>query len=279
MYHTSKTPNVVIITLDSCRWETVRDARPGFLEKHCPPKRAYAQATFTYAAHLAILQGILPAVREHIPYYNRHTKQLIRIHNRPIGPGSLFNFPAGTEDITAGFKEQGYKTLATGAMAWFRHPHLQRHFDHFLHTGIHAERQVEFFKQHVSSDQAFFALINFGETHSPYEINVNAGISDMHPSQSRIDRTKLTEDERESEIRTLSLRQVRCYEYLNEKIAELHSHASVFDRNTVWVVVGDHGECFGEDSLHGHGFYHPKVMEVPMAIFDKHSCINGNLQD
>jgi arylsulfatase A-like enzyme len=37
-------------------------------------------------------------------------------------------------------------------------------------------------------------------------------------------------------------------------------------RPTLVVICGDHGECFGEDEHWGHGFYHPKVMEVPMII-------------
>ena len=75
-----------------------------FVNSHCPARKAYSQATFTYASHMAMLQGILPSTREPIPYYNRYTKQLIRIANRPIGPASLICFPTGTEDIAVGFR-------------------------------------------------------------------------------------------------------------------------------------------------------------------------------
>jgi hypothetical protein len=33
-------------------------------------------------------------------------------------------------------------------------------------------------------------------------------------------------------------------------------------------MCADHGECFGEEGFYGHSFYHPKVFEVPMGIFD-----------
>ena len=39
-------------------------------------------------------------------------------------------------------------------------------------------------------------------------------------------------------------------------------------REVTVVMCGDHGDCLGENGLWGHGFYHPKVMEVPMAIFN-----------
>lgn len=38
-----------------------------------------------------------------------------------------------------------------------------------------------------------------------------------------------------------------------------------FPRPLHVLMVGDHGETFGEDGLYGHGFYHPKVMEVPFT--------------
>ncbi len=34
-----------------------------------------------------------------------------------------------------------------------------------------------------------------------------------------------------------------------------------------YFIMADHGECFGEDGLWGHGFFHPKVMEVPFVEF------------
>jgi len=42
---------------------------------------------------------------------------------------------------------------------------------------------------------------------------------------------------------------------------------SQLQRGTIVVICADHGECFGEDGLHGHGFYHLKVIEVPLGIF------------
>lgn len=34
----------------------------------------------------------------------------------------------------------------------------------------------------------------------------------------------------------------------------------------LFVISGDHGECFGEGTNWGHGYPNPKVMEVPLLI-------------
>jgi hypothetical protein len=32
-------------------------------------------------------------------------------------------------------------------------------------------------------------------------------------------------------------------------------------------ILADHGECFGEEGLWGHSFYHSKIIEVPFTNF------------
>ena len=53
-------------------------------------------------------------------------------------------------------------------------------------------------------------------------------------------------------------------EFLDGRLPGLFSSIPV---NTLVVLCGDHGECFGEDGYWGHGVNHPKVLEVPLAIF------------
>ena len=35
------------------------------------------------------------------------------------------------------------------------------------------------------------------------------------------------------------------------------------------IIASDHGECFGEDGLWGHSFYHEKIMTVPIIKIEK----------
>jgi hypothetical protein len=258
--------NFLFITYDSCRWDTFARAATPVLDSLTAALPAFAQATFTYAAHLAMLQGILPHAYDRLPFYNRYVRQLIRIRHRPTKNPSLISFPGDTPDIVTGFRRCSYYTLCLGAMEWFHHPHLRDPFEDFVHTGIHTTRQIELFRDHTSrTSRPFFALLNFGETHDPYRFSLKR----VWPS--RISRARYREPA-SCEFDHLGWnRQIRCCEYLDQRLGDLVVYLRTQVRPTVVVVCGDHGECFGEDGLFGHGFYHPKIMSVPLAIFE----ING----
>jgi membrane-anchored protein YejM (alkaline phosphatase superfamily) len=260
-------PNFLLVTLDSCRWDTYKQAEMPALNHICQARCAYAQATFTYAAHMAMFQGVFPHVREPLPFYNRYARQLIRIANRATMVPSFVTFLGGTENIVAGFRQQGYYTLGLGAMEWFRHPHLTESFEEFHMTGIHAQKQVDILLERTKPGRPFFALLNFGETHDPYQFSVE-GIP--HSMTSRARRQGFPTGHFDEEGWKS---QIRSCEYLDKQLAAVFSHLRGIERPTILIVCGDHGECFGEDGLFGHGFYHPKVMEVPLAIFD----VNGQL--
>ena len=57
--------------------------------------------------------------------------------------------------------------------------------------------------------------------------------------------------------------QVAATAFLDKAICRLLSQVP---ENTIVVICADHGECFGEDGFWGHGFNHPKVLEVPLLI-------------
>jgi membrane-anchored protein YejM (alkaline phosphatase superfamily) len=64
--------------------------------------------------------------------------------------------------------------------------------------------------------------------------------------------------------RKLHQAQIEAVEYLDSCLPIL-LHELPF--NTIVLLLADHGEAFGEDGYWGHGIYHPKIMEVPFAIF------------
>ena len=259
------TPNILLVTLDSCRWDTFRAAQTPNLDSLCLTRKAYAQATFTYAAHMAMYQGHLPSTREKINFYNRFVMPLFRIANTQAEVTSYITFPKNTRTIIHGFRSLGFYALGLGATGWFRHPDLNSPFDEFELTGIHADRQVEIVKSKLGilRSRAFFALVNMGETHDPYEFGGSIyydGVSRARAASSRIAHMEFDE--------VNWLKQVKACEFLDAKIGEIVSHLRALERGTIVVICGDHGECFGEDGMHGHGFYHPKVMEVPLGVFE-----------
>jgi hypothetical protein len=260
-------PNILIVTLDSCRYDTfLRAKTPNFCSL-CHPIKAYAQATFTYPAHLAMLQGIFPHVREKLPLYNRYVLQLIRIQNRKnASVPTLISFPSGTRNIVQGCRAVGYNTLGFGAVHWFQHRDLSDPFDSFFYTGIHITRQVNIFLDYILSnnEEPFFVLLNIGETHYPYQFSATDEIKIEMASPARREQKPIGFDK----INWIA--QIRCCEFIDEKISPVIIALRTIQRPTIMIVCGDHGECFGEDGLFGHGFYHTKVMEVPLIISEVH---------
>ena len=61
-------------------------------------------------------------------------------------------------------------------------------------------------------------------------------------------------------------KQVSSIEFLDKALEKLFNNLPNNHQN-YFIICSDHGECFGEDGLYGHGFYHPKIMEVPFSIF------------
>jgi len=261
----SSRPNFLLLTWDSCRWDSFSKASLPRIRSVAKIHPAYSQATFTLASHLAMYQGLLPHVRQPIPYYNRYVRQLVRIRHRPTSMESLVSFPSDTPNIITGFRRFGYLTIGIAAMEWFHHPILKDPYEKFHFTGIHGIRQVELFSDDISSNHSrpFFALINFGETHYPYRFSSD-GVKDVEPTRAQAWDRVPTDREYDNEGFTA---QIHCCQFLDDRLADIITVLKGCSAPTIVVLCGDHGECFGEDGAFGHGFYHPKVMEVPMAIF------------
>ena len=257
---TDKT-NFIILTLDCCRWDTFNQANTKLLDTLCEFRMAYTHGTYTLPAHISIFAGILPDVRDDIPYYNRFSKNLFRISSRKIEKTSFVEFPNGTKNIVEGFRSRGYSAYGTGAMSWFRHPLLTSPFDDFYYSEIHFDSQADYLLSKVKKNSGpYFLFANIGETHEPYEFG-------GHIEESLNSRARMRDFNDAGFISDDFDKQVKCVEYLDTKIFDLIKSLQKYCNDLVVVICGDHGECFGEDGLYGHGFYHEKIMEVPLGIF------------
>jgi hypothetical protein len=162
--------NVVLVTLDSCRFDSFDTANMPVLKSACTFIEAGSNGTFSYPSHLAIFSGFLPSCNEPRPYYNRIIKYLFFIRGGAKEIASFVEFPQRTESIVHGFAAKGYKTLGFGAVQWFWHPNLRSGFSTFFQTGTDFEVQTRTFLSEASSSdsQPVFGFFNVGETHDPY---------------------------------------------------------------------------------------------------------------
>lgn len=256
---------LLLLTLDSCRYDTLVDARTPTLDSYGPIVPAQTPGNFTYAAHQAFFVGLLPNASSDLPYYNRFRRQLIGLSN--VGERAVARdartVVESDWDMVAGLRRAGYQTVGAGAMNWFRQKALTAGFDRFEFTGRDADAQIDYLLAEVDPELPFFGFVNFGETHNPFTY---AGKTDVCPVDVRARRMTWppTPEGPVGKENGGYWHQVAAAEFIDGRLARLFSS---LPGDTVTVVCADHGECFGEDGFWGHGVNHPKVLEVPLLIF------------
>lgn len=266
--------NIVLITFDSCRYDTLVKANTPFLDQMGKIYSAWTPASYTLPAHISFFTGILPLVHDDIPYINRFNKQLIKMHKGGASLGGdsgnkTISLTASNEDMIHGLRKKGYYTVGSGSANWFDKKVLVKNFNHFKYVRAQSsEAQCNYIRDKLaknSEDKPFFAFMNFYETHTPY----------MHYGDDRSDFSMQARDHMEfppkedlnksKELGTkLHGAQVAAAESLDSVMSNF---IPLLPPNTLVVLTADHGEAFGEDGFWGHGIYHEKVMNVPMMCF------------
>jgi membrane-anchored protein YejM (alkaline phosphatase superfamily) len=264
----------LLVTWDSCRYDAYLDAHTPALDEFGKPRRAWAMATYTAPAHEAMFYGFLPHVFEPEPLYNRYCQQVWRISHRNVNVNPLVTFPLGQGNVVNGFRRRGYATLGVAAMDWFRDAaELRQGFERFEVTGVGALRQNQWLERMLKKHAArrpCFAFVNYGETHSPFHFegmeSTDSEVEHRFGLRRLFNQRGLLTDHWEFDEQGYR-RQVAAASYLDNRTAELIEIFRYRGRPTTVIVCSDHGECFGENGLYGHAFYHERVMEVPMLIF------------
>lgn len=253
--------NVAIITLDSLRFDATQIANTpnikNYFDRYSNEKnwvKVNSHGTYTLPAHMSILHnGRLPGDPElNFPYDAGHgsmsvfRNSLPWIRNKP----AVFTLP-DSQNIVKGFSKVGYRTVGIGGVGWFNTEvptsafWKDFYFDEFYWNSSFHEEDINSFENQLNltdqilnnhpADQKLFMFLNISSTHAPYRHNGNSVEG-----------------------------QARCLEYVDQHIPRL---LEKLPKPCYVVMCADHGECFGEDGYHGHAFYHPKVMEIPMNIF------------
>ena len=275
--------NVIFITMDSCRFDTIQQANMPFLKSISDFDCAHTYATFTLPSHMSMFTGYLPKLVEPKvdKYYSRGGKQLWRLNTARNKDSNKIGLLFEAETIIDGYKKLGFFTLGVGGVRWFRSPILQERFDHFLFWGqddksdVFTPRNIEDLplshideiSEILNKKSRWFFFLNTPETHVPYDYGY--GLSETN--KNILDKVKplwggkegVTVDVSSEEWKILHKAQIEAVENLDVKIKELVSKIS---GKKIVVICSDHGEVFGEDGKYGHGFPHKKVFEVPMWV-------------
>lgn len=248
--------NLALVTIDSLRFDTTKKAKTPNLKRlfaQCAEPgwvSVWSNATYTLPAHIALLhEGRLPSTQNpRVPGpYNRNKEIVFRAQLPWKERDTTYPTPPA-ENIVRGFAKLGYRTIGVGGVHWFdtgfdASAFWQKHyFDEFHWDKSFAEDDPRAFENQLACLESalaerdgrnLFLFMNIASTHSPFMGN---------PATVK--------------------GQALCLDYVDSHFDRL---VALLPRPCHLFIMGDHGECFGENGLYGHGFYHPKVMEVPMV--------------
>lgn len=260
--HKTEFPNksIVIITIDSLRYDVADGAYTPNIRKLLSAvniSRWYkvgSHGTYTLPSHISMFHaGIMPCNNQKdipIPY----NREKLRVFKAQLAwdrqSEAMFPTPAAP-NIIKGFAKIGYRTIGIGGVHWFNDKFITSNFwrkhyfsefywnENFSETCFHAfENQINKIKELklAHANDPIFLFLNIASTHSPY-----MGFGKSVEAQKN------------------------AFEYVDKHIPQLFDF---LPNEFVLMLLSDHGECFGEDELWGHGFYHPKIMEVPFVYLE-----------
>ena len=252
----------LLVTIDSCRYDTAQSAKIPNIAKIGPLHAVYAPGTFTYSSHASMFMGFTPGDPSFLgPYLNPKFGRIFRMEGPGSqGPGQPF-VVLGGRNVVEGFRRRGYRAFGTGGVAWFDPARptsrtLIADFDDFYYPGntYSLARQLEFVDRSVERESGpVFVFINIGETHQPYFHEGAPWDRLPSPCLPFGDSNDATECAR---------RQRACLEFVDGKLGPLLER---FEAAST-IVCADHGDAWGEDGLWEHGIHHPKVLEVPLLF-------------
>jgi hypothetical protein len=252
--------NMVMLVLDSLRYDTCLEAAPKNLARIGEIERRYSYATWTAPAHYNLLMGLVPHPEPipagmSSPEYLR--SEFLRLGEMlQIDTGEIQNHHPPALFVPTFLRTLGYHTRAIVSMPVLNsHSITNRDFESYdrmkrINDMAAMIEQLEF-----DPARPTFYLLNTGETHFPYIVpgdDVTAWL-----------RRGMSAEHSQAELDELRERQVRATKYIDGLFSTLFN---TLPPDTYLVVTSDHGELFGEDGQFGHGpFIHQKVLEVPLV--------------
>jgi hypothetical protein len=273
--------HVVLLVLDSCRYDAWVAAKPKNLARLGEPERRWSYASWTGPSHYNLLTGLLPHSSPQRVFASEYYKHDFLRWSERVGtelsfarmlPGlwlpTLLRWGLGYR--TSAFVSLPVLNPATG---------VNRDFDEFVLMDSHHDFAGMIERMRFYVDRPCFFLLNLGETHYPYSFPGDLGeempqIHGVHGVVKRLDGMReqggggigRAEEPRWFDakmLKSLKNRQVQALRYVDATMERLWD---LLPKDSHVVVTSDHGELFGEGGWFGHGpIQHDKVYEVPFV--------------
>jgi hypothetical protein len=255
-------PDILFLTLDSCRYDSFVAARAPNLKAVGELRRAKSPSHFTFGAHAAFFMGFTPGVAGiAAPFVNPKFGKIFRMENGGFGGYAKPFFELTGPNIIEGLRRIGYSTIGSGAVGWFNPDTetgrvLTHSFDAFFYPGDTSSlrRQLQWIDTEMGARPGpHFVFLNVGETHVPYYHEGAPWDPTINPCVPFGTGNDAAECRR---------RQVACLEFVDTALAGLLERFG----NQLTLICADHGDAWGEDGLWEHGISHDAVLEVPLLI-------------
>ena len=163
--------NLVVVILDSLRYDSWVAAEPAALAQLGSVERRYSYATWTAPSHYNLLMGLLPHTSPREVYASEYYKQdFLRYGDRLGVEGMDFARLLPSMFLPTYLKHSlGYRTHARVSMPVLNeHTIINRDFDSFRLMPKHNDMDAMLAEMRFEADRPSFYLLNVGETHYPY---------------------------------------------------------------------------------------------------------------
>src|SRR5687768_11701931 len=235
----AKARNLVIVILDSLRYDSWVAARPETLSRLGEVERRWSYASWTAPSHYNLLMGLLPHTSPPEVYASEYYKEDFRRYAERLGvEGVEFRSMIPSIFLPTYLKrELGYRTQALVSMPVLNpHTAINRDFDSFELMPTHNDMDAMLAKLTIDEPGPSFHLLNVGETHYPYALPEEdpsewPRISGVHGVFKRLDSSPGGEDQPhpdepreffdQTKLDELRARQVRTVEYVDGVFARL----------------------------------------------------------
>lgn len=272
--------SLVVVVLDSCRWDTWQRALDGGDVPHLARlgrgEKRYAYASWTAPSHYNLLTGLMPHRSPSRVFASEVYKEEYLDYARRLGTDVSF------KDLLPGLWLPGYLRnglgYRTGAMVSLpvlnRRTGINRDFDSYRLMPSHNDMDAMVAALRFDPARPSFWLLNVGETHYPYarageQVPELPHLSGVHGVAKRLDAGQGVSAAEAPEwfsdelLASLHDRQVSTLRSLDRVFERLYD---TMPPGTWVIVTADHGELFGESGYFGHGpIAHDKVFEVPFV--------------
>ncbi|MGQ0611859.1 MAG: sulfatase-like hydrolase/transferase [Paracoccaceae bacterium] len=272
--------NLILITYDSCRLDSARSARAPNLARLGQIEARYSYASWTAPSHYTFMMGLVPHTSPPRVYASEVYKEDFRKWSERLDiPDLSFGTFLPQLSLPGMLRRYGYRTVGRVSMPVLNaHTIINAGFDDYKLMSNHNDFKGMVDEVQFSRDQPSFHFFNLGETHYPYMLDDAAlpHISGLHGVAKTLSQggdagghvqqageMGIEEFFSSDIMRELHAQQIRCVEYLDGLLGALYDKAPA---DTWFMIMGDHGEAFGEGGYFGHGpVMHEKVFEVPFV--------------